>query len=452
VDIVVPKVGLTVEHAEVLAWLKAVGDEVVAGEPLVELAADKVDLEIVAPGDGVLADIAAQPGQQVSLGEVIGRIGDAVGSASPGDPSEAAPADAQAAPPGDGAPPETPGNDTGARISPVARRAAQHLGVDLVSAAQAGDGRRIMKADVERLAREGNGMVANRTDRPHSSPAARRLAEALGVALEDLTGTGPGGRIVEADVTRGAAASPAPVPVPVPEPEPAGAPQGAVVAEAFEEVRWTAARRMTARRMTESVSSTAPVTLHRRVDAGWALAKAKELKARGVPATFTHVLLEQTAGALTEHPDINTVWDGERLLRSRAVHLGVAVDADGLFVPVVRDAATLGIEDLVSITAGLVAQCRARTIPSEALQGSTFSVSNLGMLGVEQFTPIINPPHVAILGVGTVVRELVPTDDGFAAKSLCHLSLTFDHRAVDGAPAARFLATLAQRLAGGATT
>jgi pyruvate dehydrogenase E2 component (dihydrolipoamide acetyltransferase) len=444
VNIVVPKVGLTVEHAEVLAWLKAVGDPVVAGEPLVELAADKADLEIEAPGDGVLVEIAAPPGQEVTPGEVIGRIGAAVEAGSAAPASAVPVPEHAAAEPATGTEADADAAGGARRSSPVARRAAEHLGVDLARLSGTGNGGRIVKADVERAAQNGAGAGASDLHRPRSSPAARRLARALGIELERLEGTGPLGRIVEADVRRGAAAVAAPPPPPESPPASSAAP----VDGALEEVRWTAARRMTARRMAESVSTVAPVTLHRRVDAGPALTAAKALKARGVPATFTHVLLAHTAAALVEHPDLNAIWDGDRLLRSHAVHLGVAVDADGLFVPVVRDAAGLAVQDLVQITAGLVAQCRTRTIRPEDLKGSTFSVSNLGMLGVEQFTPIINPPHVAILGVGTIVRELVPEGEGFAVQRRCHLSLTFDHRAVDGAPAARFLDTLAQRLAG----
>ena len=190
-----------------------------------------------------------------------------------------------------------------------------------------------------------------------------------------------------------------------------------------------------------------PVTLHRRADAAAATAAAQALKADGVRATFTHVLMACTAAALSQHPEANSVGEGDQLMRANGVHLGLAVDLpDGLIVPVVRDADRIPVADLATITAGLVAQCRAGSIEPESLQGSTFSVSNLGMVGVEQFTPIINPPHVAILGIGSIVDEALPSASGMRFRKTCHLSLTFDHRALDGAPAARFLGTIVERL------
>jgi pyruvate dehydrogenase E2 component (dihydrolipoamide acetyltransferase) len=432
-DIVVPKVGLTVEFAEVLHWHAQPGQEVRAGEPLVDLAADKADLEIEAPADGVLGEILADVGAEVRPGEVIGRIGGAVGAASP----------AADEPPAQAATPDelvTAGNGAATTVAatPVARRVAADLGVDLATVDGSGARGRVRRRDVERQAANGNGNGNSSPDgRRPSSPAARRLADELGVALEAATGTGPGGRIVEADVRRAAEAAP---------PAPA-TPPPAASGDELSPARWTAARRMTARRMAESAASVAPVTLHRRADAGAAMAAARALKERGVRATFTHVLMACTAAALREHPEANSVWEGDKLMRAHGIHLGLAVDVDGgLFVPVIRDADALSVGDLATIAAGLVTQCRTGSIAPEALGGSTFSISNLGMLGVEQFTPIVNPPHVAILGVGAAVDEAVPGPDGLRFRKACHLSLTFDHRALDGAPAARFLDAIVGRL------
>lgn len=438
-EIVVPKIGLTVEHAEVLAWHKAVGDAVTAGEPLVDLAADKTDLQIEAPGDGVLAEILAATGDTVALGGVLGRIEREAGAGPAGVATE------HGAPIGTRAPEARPaaasdGNGGARASSPVARRAAQQLGVDLGAVVGSGRGGRIVKADVERAASVSGAGEHIPLHRPRSSPAARRLAAELGVDLAMVTGTGPEGRIVEADVSR--ATGPG-----------ANARIGTSTAEAGsdaqdrEEVRWTAARRATARRMADSARTVAPVTLHRRAEADAALAAASALKAEGVPATFTHVLLTCVAAALGEHPALNAVWDGERLMRSRRANIGLAVDVhDRLLVPVIRDAGALSLSEMAQMAGELVARCRAGTAGNADMTGATFTVSNLGMLGVEQFTPIVDPPQVAILGAGAIVRELVPTDDGFAVRRRCHLSLTFDHRAVDGAPAARFLDTVATRL------
>jgi pyruvate dehydrogenase E2 component (dihydrolipoamide acetyltransferase) len=421
-DIVVPKLGLTVEVLEVLHWHAAPGEEVRAGTPLVDLGADKTDFEIEAPVDGVLSEVLAEPGAEVRPGEVIGRVGDA-GQAPVEAPPAADPVPVLAGVNGERA----------VAATPVARRAAEALGVDLSTVNGSGVGGRVHRRDVESAAEGGGGDRFPGGARP-SSPAARRLAAELGIALEASSGTGPGGRVVEADVRRAAEHRPIQPPAATPH-------------EELTPVRWTAARRMTARRMSESHAAVAPVTLHRRADAGAAMAAARALKADGVRATFTHVLMACTAAALAEHPEANSVWEGEQLMRAASIHLGLAVDLpDGLIVPVIRDADRLSVPDLATITAGLVAQCRSGSIASENLRGSTFSVSNLGMLGVEQFTPVVNPPHVAILGVGSIVDEAVPSAEGLRFRKACHLSLTFDHRALDGAPAARFLDALVGRL------
>jgi pyruvate dehydrogenase E2 component (dihydrolipoamide acetyltransferase) len=429
-------VGLTVETLEILAWHKRLGEQVSQGEAIADLAADKADVEIEAPGDGVLAEIIAEVGAQVPPGAAIGRIGGTEDGPEPY--AERAPAERAAS-----EPVSTPTSVAGDRgtpaVTPLARRAAAALGVHLAAVNGTGPGGRVTKQDVERAASP---------EHRGSSPAARRLAAELGVPVGEATGTGPGGRIVEADVQRAAAASSPAAPTRTPGPgDIAPAPAGAAVRDAIP-VRWTAARRLTARRMAESAATVVPVTLHRRADASAALAAAAELKRAGVAATFTHVLLACTAAALRDHPELNAVWDGETLLRCQSVDIGLAVDAEaGLFVPVIRDADKLDVTALAQIAGGLVASCRAGVLRSEDLSGSSFSVSNLGMLGVEQFTPVVNPPHVAVLGVGAITREAVPAEGGLMFERWCHLSLTFDHRAVDGAPAARFLGTVARRLA-----
>jgi pyruvate/2-oxoglutarate dehydrogenase complex dihydrolipoamide acyltransferase (E2) component len=207
-------------------------------------------------------------------------------------------------------------------------------------------------------------------------------------------------------------------------------------------------RRATARRLTLSAQTVAPVTLHRRFDAAAAVAALGALRASRLPATFTHLVLWATARALRAHPSLNAVWDGERLLRARRVDLGVAVDVDGdLLVGVIAGADALSLPDLVAAGADVFARVRAReTSPDDA--AGTFTVTNLGMFGVEGFTPIINPPQVAVLGVGALADELVLELDGLRRRPRCPLSLTFDHRAVDGAPAARFLQDVCGALEG----
>ena len=449
-DVVVPKVGLTVEVVEVLEWHAKPGDTVTAGDPLVDIAADKADIEIEAPADGVLEAIIAEAGSEVRPGETIARIGDGSGSSvddGTGGAAAAVPAtESPEAETGVGTAGAAATSSDGGEVvaTPVARRAADALGVDLSEVDGSGVGGRVRRRDVESIAAPSDGPFPGGAQ--PSSPAARRLAGELGIALETAVGTGLGGRIVEADVRRAKQEARQPAGDP-PAATTQALPSSGLDPSELEPARWTAARRLTARRMAESVASVAPVTLHRRADAAPAMAAARALKEAGVRATFTHVLMACTAAALAEHPQANSVWEGEKLMRSKSVHLGLAVDVpDGLFVPVVRHADKLAVGELATISAGLVAQCRAGSIAPESMRGSTFSVSNLGMLGVEQFTPVVNPPHVAILGVGAIAEETVPGGSGIAFRKSCHLSLTFDHRAIDGAPAARFLDAIVERL------
>ncbi len=390
-DLIVPKVGLTVETVEVLQWLKHPGDPVSTGEVVAELSADKANIEIESSIDGVLIAIHVAEGESADLGTSLATLGTAEEQAGyAAQASSASPVDA---------PPD-----------PVAPK------TDAASVAAAPSTSPAAPGDVLRV-----------------SPLARRVAERHELDLSTLSGSGPRGRIVRADVER-ALQAPAAVVAPTDVTAPAPAPANGLGLTA---VTWTAARRATARRMAQSARTNAPVTLHRRASAERALAAAKRLKADGLPATFNHAVVAAAAGALTAHPAINAVWREEELLRAARVNVGVAVDVDGdLLLAVVPDADRHDIVGLVSAAAEAVARVRRRAPSATPPPEPTFTVSNLGMLGVEQFTPIISPPQVAILGVGSVV-------DG-----RCHLSLTFDHRAVDGAAAARFLGDVADRLAG----
>ncbi|MEZ5101730.1 MAG: dihydrolipoamide acetyltransferase family protein [Thermoleophilia bacterium] len=387
-DVVAPKLGLTIERMEVTRWAKQVGDPVRAGEVVVELSADKADVEVESPVDGVVQAVNAAEGDEVVPGQVLAVVAVAGTSGAAAAAAPGAPGTGAAAP-------------VGATAAPL---------------------RTVRPGPA--LRPDGSPVLA--------SPAARRLARELGVDLVAVAGSGPGGRVVERDVQRAATDAPA---VAAPVEAPAAPAPTADGGPGLEPARWSAARRATARRIAHSASVVAPVTLHRRAQTAAPAATVAALRAAGVPASFTHAILFATARALVAHPALNAVWQDERVLLASRVDLAVAVDVDGdLLAPVVRDAGSLGLEQLVQAAAEVVARARAREATIEELTGGTFTVSNLGMLGVEWFTPIVDHPQVAILGVGAIV-------DG-----RCHLSLTFDHRAVDGAPAARFLADLVDAL------
>ncbi len=256
---------------------------------------------------------------------------------------------------------------------------------------------------------------------PASSPRARRVAEELGVDWTRLQGSGQTGRIRERDVRAAA-----------------------------EERRPAASgtRQTIARRMVESLRTTAPVTLTASADATNLINLREQFKAAsargfGVIPSITDFVVKLTARALKDHPALNSRWEDDRVVPSEGIHIGIAVDTDaGLLVPVIRHVASLGLRQLAAQSHELIEKARARRLTAEEQQGGTFTVSNLGAYGIDAFTPIINPPQCAVLGLGQIRLQPAVVEDRVVARELATLSLTFDHRIVDGAPAARFLDAL----------
>ncbi|HUQ93647.1 MAG TPA: dihydrolipoamide acetyltransferase family protein [Bryobacteraceae bacterium] len=243
---------------------------------------------------------------------------------------------------------------------------------------------------------------------PKATPRARRLARELGIDWTQIAGTGSGGRIREADVC-----SQAPAAQPFP-------------------------RKVIAERMQASQQKTAPVTLHTTADASALVRLHTERK-----AGYTDMMLKLVAAALRKHPALNSRWEGDSLIPSGAIHIGIAVDTGaGLMAPVIRDVGSLTLSEVTASTRDLVERARARKLTSDELSGGTFTITNLGSFGIDAFTPIINYPECAILGLGRILRQPVAVGDAIGLRDIVTLSLTFDHRALDGAPAARFLQTL----------
>ena len=396
------------ETRTIIAWTKEIGDPVSAGEPICEVETDKATVEIESQADGVLVAKLFDVGAEIPEDGPIAMVGDPdeIGAA------EIGMADA-AAEPGDAAPPEL-----AVPPEPAAPPAPQ-------------------PAAPRRLA---------------VSPRARKRAAELSVTLAGLTGTGPGGRIIERDVlaagvlAAGSAAQPAaPAPALAAAPEPAAADQVIPV---------RGARRLVAERMHASLRDTAQLTMTSYADATRLLQLRAAFKTADPQfemsgVTLNDLLLFAVARTLTEHPEINaTCRDGEsglEIVRSAAVHLAFAVDTPRvLMVPVIRDAAGLRVRELSKRAADLAERCREGSVTPAELSGGTFTVSNLGSFGVESFTPILNPPQAAILGVGAVSWRPIGEQ---AVQQQIALSLTIDHRLIDGAPAARFLQTLCARIA-----
>jgi pyruvate dehydrogenase E2 component (dihydrolipoamide acetyltransferase) len=430
--IIMPKFGFTQEESTIVAWLKDEGDVVEKGDPIAEVTTDKIDMEVEAPADGILGGIRYHKGDTVPVTKVIAYIL-AEGEQPP--PAEEAPA---AAPVGDVSPgPAAPGADA----TPVARRVAEAEGVDLAAVTGSGPGGKITRQDVEAHAAgrvsappdEGNGRV-------RATPAARRVARERGIDLTAVAGTGPRGRVQEADAlaaARGAAPSVAAPP----------APAGEVEIIPLEGMRKTIADRMQ-----HSYQQAPHITLTREVDMTNAIAfrayANDRLPEGALRISMTALIVKAAAWALREVPILNAHLMDDAIHLMPRINVGVAVALDGgLIVPVVHDADRRGLREVGAAVADLATRAREARLRPGDLKGGTFTVSNLGMLGIDQFTAILNPPEVGILAVGRTAQRFVPDERGEpVARPLMTVTLAVDHRAVDGALGARFLAALCDAL------
>jgi len=480
--VIMPALELAQETGKVVRWLKASGEAVTKGEPLIEIETDKVTVEIEATASGILADVTAREGDVVPVGQTIALIaapgeaglapavpglagGTRQGAAS-GLPARAG-ADARShgerglrtAASATGAPTAGfgPGRSSeleagsGVKASPLARRIAEEHGVDIAQVTPA-VGDKIQKADVlAHLARWRPGAGTNGGAAPRlvaASPRARRLAAERGLDVSALAGSGPGGAVLAADVAaapaaagpRGVAAPPQPVtPEPparvardLPREEPPGERVGTV---------W----RIMAERMTASWTTAPHFYLVREVDvtrlAAW---RERASKQTGTRITYTDLLVKLVAAALVRHPRANVSWKDGALARHAEINVGIAVAVEeGLIVPVIHRADTLGLADIAARREDVVARGQAGKLRPADIQGGTFTISNLGMYGVDAFNAIVNPPQAAILAVGRIADRVVPIDGQPAVRPTMVLTLSCDHRAIDGARAAQFLSALA---------
>ena len=406
-EVKLPSLGQGMESGIVVRWLKKEGDAVSKGDPLYELDTEKVTQEIEAETDGVLAKIVVPEGE-VAVGTTLAVIeADGAGDGATR-AAEAAPEREREPEPGQKPEPEQEPTPNGAP-QPEAAAAPDPI----TPASGEGDRPTPLKA----------------------SPLARRIARERGVDLAGVRGTGPDGRILAEDVEKAPTGAPAAAP---------GAP--AAPAEDAEVVQLTSVRKTISKRLTEAWA--APVfQLGVSADMAEALALRERLVGRleegDVKPTVNDLLVKLAAVALTRHAPINATFSGEEIHRHPAPHVGIAVAApQGLVVPVIRDAARLTVQEIARARADLVGRARDNKLQFADLEAGTFTISNLGMFGVEQFTAVLNPPQVAILAVGAVKDEAVVRDGDLDVAPMMHLVLTCDHRAIDGADGATFLQTL----------
>jgi len=398
--VIMPALELAQETGKVLRWLKSPGDAVAKGEPIVEIETDKVTVEIEAPTSGVLRDITAREGDVVAVGKTIALI-------------FAAGEDASAAT---------------VKASPLARKVAEEHGVDLARVKTASG--RIEKADVlahvERRKPAGADGVAARL--VAASPKARRLAAERGVDLAGISGSGPGGAVLVGDV-----ASQAPRATP---PTDVTRPTAPAVGNVW---------RIMAERMTASWTSAPHFYLVREADVSRLKSWRERASARSsARITYTDVLIRLVAAALVQHPRVNVAWKDGGIFQHGGIDIGLAVAIeDGLVVPVLRAAETLTLAEIASRREDLVTRAQAGTLRPADIHGGGFTISNLGMYGVDAFNAIVNPPQAAILAVGRINDRVVAVGGQPVVRPTMLLTLSCDHRALDGARAAQFLGALA---------
>jgi len=437
-EVILPKLGQTMEEGTIVEWLKQEGDAVRRGDVLFTVESDKATLESESPARGFLRKILVPAGVSVPVltpvaiitrdkDEDISAYLEGGGAAAP----EAGPAPqagaAESAP--ELAPAQAPATPSAGRIfsTPRARVRAREHGVDLSRVRGSGPNGRIVERDV----------VAYVESQPKATPTARKVAADLGIDLATVTGSGVGGKITRQDVEAAHAAAT----VPTPTPQPAALPAAEVIATQ----PLSGLRGIIADRMATSVHTTARVTLMTEVDATEFVEVRTRLKAAvadewGFAPGYNDLLGLIVARVLREYPYMNARLNGDVIEQLGHVNLGLAVDVErGLLVPVIRDADRLGLREFGARFRELVGRAReGKSLPDD-LSGGTFTITNLGMFEIDAFTPVINLPEAAILGVGRIQPRPVVIEGQVVVRQMMTLSLAFDHRVVDGAPAARFL-------------
>ena len=396
----------TMEEAQLVQWLKNEGDTIASGDVLAEVETDKATMELVARGDGILRKIFLGAGGTAEVGAVIGVI-----AAEDEDISEIS------------------------GVSGAAAPAAASVEEVVVS-----------KTDPDPVVEEPTSgtteivPLASTGGRVKASPLARRLAEQAGVDISQVPGSGPGGRVVKRDIEAAKASGDA---TPAPSVAPSWTPDEAE----YEDVQTSQMRKTIAKRLITSIGPVPTFYLTVDVDMSRAMEARKSmnamLKTEGAKVSVNDIVLKAVAGALRQHPNCNAQWHDGFIRRFKAVHIGVAVAVeDGLITPVVRHAHLKGITQIGAEVKELAGRAREKKLKPEEYTGATFSVSNLGMFGIHEFTAIINPPEAGILAVGGIDDTPVAVDGEVVVRPRMRITMSCDHRVIDGAQGSRFLQTL----------
>ena len=408
-DVIMPALGMAQETGTLLQWLKSPGDTVTKGEPLMEVETDKANVEVEAPASGILSNVSAQPGDVIPVGQTIALIVAPSETATKVDRSSASNAAA-----------------TLIAATPIAMRVAAEHNVDLSQIKPKGD--RIQKDDVLAfltVKAQGDGRVL-------ASPKARRLAQERKLDLRAISGSGPDGAVLAADV----AAAQAPTPIAI-APIEAAAPETLGVSRMW---------RVMVERISQAWTTIPHFYLMREVNATRLMAWRDDVQKRaGERITYTDLLMKLTAAALRQHPRLNASWQNGSIALNPDINIGLAVAVDeGLIVPVIHHADHMSLSQLAARRAELIAKAQANKLPLDDISGGTFTISNLGMYGVDAFNAIINPPQAAILAVSRIADRVVALNGQPVVQPMMTFSLSCDHRVVDGARGAQFLQTVAE--------
>jgi 2-oxoglutarate dehydrogenase E2 component (dihydrolipoamide succinyltransferase) len=436
VDVIMPQMGESIAEGTLVKWLKNVGDKVERDEPLFEISTDKVDAEIPSPSAGTLLEVLVQPGQTVEIKTVVGRIGaqgegKATSAAPASQPQAPQTRESAPAPAATTTPTPTPAapaasatataERTFVRSSPVVQKIAAEKGVDVSLVDGTGEGGRVTKKD-----------ILNYIDSAASQAAP--IAQAAPAPAAAPVYTAP------------AAAAPAPAPA-------ASAPRPQVFAGGQDEVRepMSIMRRKIAEHMVMSKHTSPHVYTIFEVDMNEVVkrreAMKKEFEGDGVKLTFLPFFIEAAIRGIKEYPIINSSVDGDTIIYKKTVNVGIAVAiANGLIVPVIKHAEQMNLLGLAKTAADLGERARTKRLVPDDVQGGTFTITNVGVFGGTFGLPIINQPQAAIMGLGTITKRPVVIDDAIAIRPIVYLSLSYDHRIVDGADAARFLTVVKREL------
>ncbi len=435
-EIFMPKLSSTMQVGTLLQWFKDEGDSVEVGEPLFEIMTDKINIEVESYEDGILLKRYFEEDDEVPINHVVGYIGEAGEEVPESPPGESGVSNKPDSTKSQGsseqktetAPQEQPSEQPEkVRATPAARRVAREREVSLAEIEGSGPKGRVHQADVESFTAVASAAASSSSS---ATPLAQKVAKAEGVELQDIAGSGPRGKIYRADV------------------EKAKQPEAAPQTISAKRVKMAGMRKVVADRMLHSKMTAPHVTLNSEIHMVEVVAMRKRLlspieKQTGYRISYTEIILKATAHALKRHPNINISLEGNEIVQHDAVHIGLAVALeDGLLVPVIKDADQKGLAELTADCKSAGQKAKSGKLKPDEMSGGTFTISNLGMYAVDTFNPVINQPESAILGIGRINEKPVGVDGQIVLRPMMGVSLSFDHRVIDGAPAAAFLTDL----------